>query len=452
MSLMLALPPSALAKKSHSEDTKWESTSTTSAKMDPLPEDDVYPDSALRAAYEAELKQMRQTEEAQHNEVMARDAYDRRKAEAEDEISRHRKQVEALRREQEKSAETVEAMRSELAEIQRKEAEMKSELRGAEMKSRNDDASAENVRKELNEAKARLQKSVSELQAKREDTVKLINRSQIETQQLRMQIMQTETAISRAENDKMRVEQEELRVRTEWAALTVRNREANREKARTLAELDDMNRRLEKARRDYGFAKRESEQLEAEVRQLDLKARMNKTYILNELRKLEEEIAAAYNVKARNEAEKVRLVAEVDRLKEELRVVKERHTRAIAEGDDSEQVVMESRLAFETAKADLARQYAALEKTKVDNDTKRLNARNIASMAETSDILSGQQTARVSRNCPLRRAPASDGQPDGDIKAGARVYVSPGKGQWYKILNSSGHVLYVDEGCLKFEN
>lgn len=452
MSLLLALPPSALAKKSRSDENKWESTSTTSAKMDPLPEDDVYPDSALRAAYEAELKQMRQTEDAQHDEVMARDAYDRRKAEAEEEISRHRKQVEALRRDQEKSAEGVEAMRSELAEIQRKEADMKNELRGAEMKSRQQDTSTDDVKKELTEAKARLQKSVSELQTKREDTVKLINRSQIETQSLRMQIMQTETAISRAENDKMRIEQEELRVRTEWAALTVRNREANREKARTLAELDDMNRRLEKARRDYGFAKRESEQLEAEVRQLDLKARMNKTYILNELRKLEEEIAAAYNVKARNEAEKIRLVAEVDRLKEELRVVKERHTRAIAEGDDSEQVVMESRLAFETAKADLARSYAALEKTKVDNDTKRLNARNIASMAETSDILTGQQTARVSRNCSLRRSPASDGQADGEIKAGSRVYVSPGKGAWYKILNSSGHVLYVDEGCLKFEN
>jgi chromosome segregation ATPase len=411
-----------------------------------------YPDGALKAAYEAQLKELQATEDAERKAVYTHEKIEKDKIDAQEEITRLKRQKEALKMRQEKAFDEAEMMQNELIELEGHQKETMDQLSQVEDQAKVELSKNGEVKKQLDSTRKKLKASVDALAKVREETAQNVYKYQVEMQQLRTQILQSETMISRLENDKVRSESEELQVRTEWAALSSKNNELALEKNRSLAELNEMKKHLEVARRDYAIIKKGTDDLNREVKALQAKSDSERAKTLAEIRHLDEQTAIAYSQKARNEAEKTRLASEIESLNQEVAMVKKKNEDAIAARDDSNSLVMESRLAFETSKAELNRELANYENIKLKDDTRRIKVRNLASIAEQNDMLDGQTVGRAIKNCKIRREPANDAKIVGDLVIGMKVIAAPAEGSWYKLMNVKGNPQFVDESCVRTQD
>jgi hypothetical protein len=165
---------------------------------------------------------------------------------------------------------------------------------------------------------------------------------------------------------------------------------------------------------------------------------------------LEQDTAYNSNQKAMNEAEKVRFTAELEKLKSDLAYVKKRNADAHAEQSESEGTVMESRLQFETAKADLTKELAAGEVLALRDDAHAVQVRGLANAADQSEMYDSHRPWIATKSCHLSRTPAGENGKGPAVTKGARLIASPTGGGFVKVLNSSGGAAYLPMSCGHF--
>lgn len=405
---------------------------------------------ALRQARQEEVRQMRLAEEKERKELELRQNSEEKRADLDLQTLRHRKQSREFRIKSEQAQENIDLLKREVMEIEAKQKDVTRELADVEQRFQQEMAAHQQVSGELNEIRGKLQTSVRNLARSRDEVQSRVYKAQLEMQKFRSEIAKDETDISRVKNDHARLDAEELRVRTEWADLADRSRELHQERQRVIAEMEDQQRHLNGVRKDYNIARRESDELEREVRDLNSKAAREKAAALAQMRQLDQNIVEANNQKARLEAEKVRIAAETEKLKDQLVAAQQTHEKVVAEAQSSEGMVMETRLAFETARSDLTKETNQISQVKLESDTRRVQARNLASLAESSGMLESQASAEVVQNCRLRSEPSFKASVVAEVRPGTRVIASEEGGDWVKVLNSSGSAQYIRKSCVKY--
>ncbi len=164
---------------------------------------------------------------------------------------------------------------------------------------------------------------------------------------------------------------------------------------------------------------------------------------------MDENIVSAKNKAIENEGSKRRLQAESEKLRQELDLLRNKYAETQKQMNDSRALVMESRLEYETAKTEVNANYNKLEKLKTDHDTKIRKIRNLASVAETSDMMDDQKSVTVNKNCNLRREPSSESQIVGYLNQGQSVSVAPADSKYFKVLNSSGSPQFLRRTCVE---
>lgn len=407
-----------------------------------------YHDKAVRDARQSYDKELKKQEEAERVEYERRQAFEAQKKEYEAEVEKYRKQQAELRFKQEKTNADLGDLKAELAEVQRKKDNVKSDIEALKVKDATEDKNFEAAQIEFSQSKKSLNASYEDLEKTRLAVNQKIFKSQMEMQKFRNEIAANEVAMSRAENDKVRILSEEIRVRTEWAQLNAKAKEVLDQKKVLMAELSDLTRKLDIARKDYQEAKKESDQADSDVRKLTAQVSSQKQSSLVEMKNLENGIASYKNKLTENEMEKDRLLVSQNKLKTELEDVKKRHDVAKSQAMDSTDIVMETRLAVEKSKGELAREYAEMDKTKLKSDTQRMQIRNLASLAEASDMVGEQMVAQVNKPCNIRREPSSEAAVAGSLNPGQKVVVGEADAKFFKILNSSGKTQFVRKTCV----
>lgn len=402
----------------------------------------------LRKAWQEELIAIQKKDDAEFKSVKLREEYTQKRAEFEKEIAIKKRKIYEHKSKQDQYLEEIDQMKAEIADIDGRTGEIEKDLQSAEERAKIHESKYSEMKATLDGTKGNLKASLEKMRTTRELTAKKINQYMIDMQRVRAEIATTEADISRADNDRVRAETEELQVRSEWSTLTSRAQALREDKARIYAELNDMKNRLEAAKNEYAAAKAKWAKAEQEKSIADQDATRTKTDIATQMRRLEAETAYAVNQKSIADAEKIRLSAEVEKLKTDLAFVKKRNEDAKVETEEAQGSVMESRLAFETAKADLVTELASNETAKLKNDAQAVKLRSLASVAEDSDMSSGiMKPWIVTKNCSLSRNPASSSEKTGKLKVGERLIASPAGSGYVKILNASGGVVFVPMTC-----
>lgn len=404
-------------------------------------------DKALREAKIGFEQELQKLAEAEQLEYERRRVYDEQKKEHEIELEKVRKQTVELRFKQQKVSSELESLQNELLFLQQKRQVAKEEISFFKSKDDQEKKNFEVVKQQHEESKKSLSLSYSDLEKTRIAVNQKIFKSQMEMQQLRNDIASNEVAISRAENDKVRLLSEEVRVRTEWASLNAKSKELLESKRVILTQLSDLQKKLDWARKDYNVAKNENDAIISEVKKLSGQVEQKKLMAVAEMKNLENGIAAYRSKATENELEKDRLLALQEKVRIEYDDVKSRHEVARQAALDTSEVVMETRLSVEKSKGDLAREYAGLEKSKLKADTQK-QIRNLASIVDSSDILTEQIIVQVNKSCNVRREPSSEAKVVGQLSPGQKIVVGGGDDKFYKMLNSSGKVQFVRKTCV----
>jgi len=340
-----------------------------------------YPDGALHKAFEEEMTEMKKTEEKEQEDLQTKAEYERRKVESERQIQAKRLKVEQLRMKQDEMASDIESMKAELVSIQGKQEQTEKDLGIASGQESETASKSKEIKTELDKTKLELTAALNRLQKARESTNRNINKSMVDMQRMRAEIATAETDIARADNDRARTEGEELQVRSQWASLQSRYDQTVDERKKSLAELRDLQTRLEAAKSDYRETKNELDEAERAKLVTENEVKMQRITVTNEIRNIESQIAAARDSKVSADLEVVRYKAEADKLNQNLAMVRERNKEAQIESESSQGIAMESRLSMETAKAELSRELSSEESAKLK---KRRN---------------GSKTPRLSLDC-----------------------------------------------------
>ena len=405
---------------------------------------------ALRQAWVEELNAIKRKEELELEAIHTRDEAYRKNAEIDLELTQKRRKIFDLQSKQTEYANEISIMKSEIVELDGKSTELQKDVVAAEEHAKLHHEKYMDVKKELDQTKDQLTSTLDQLHKTRDMTAKKVNLYMIQMQQMRAEVATLEADSARADNDRVRAEAEELQMRSQWSALTARTQSMRQDKARIMAELSDMQARLKSARNEYQLAKEAYEKVEKEKLAAQMDAARQRTEITSELRKLEQDTAYVSGAKSSDEAEKVRLQAEIDKLKTDLAFVKKRHADAHEEAAESEGTVMESRLAFETAKADLTRELATGEAAALKDDARAVQLRGLASVVDQSDMLDAHKPWIATKACLVMRTPVNNGEAGGRVTSGERLIAAPAGGGFVKILNSSGRPAYLPMNCGHF--
>ncbi len=406
----------------------------------------------LRQAWLEELDAIKAKEDAEVKAVQVREEKDRKTYEVQHDLTLKKKKINEYNNKQEEFAEEIDRMKSEISDLDSKAKEAQKDLSAAEVRVKMHEGKFSEAKADLDHTKANLMASIERSHKAREETSRKINNYMIEMQRLRAEAATSEAEIARADNDRARAESEELQLRGQWSATTVRAQALREDKNRILSELADMRARLNSAKKDFEEVRSAWQQAEKDKLAAQQKSAKEKAEINAEMRKLEIDTATTYTERANSEAGKIRLAAEIEKLQTDLTYVKRRNGEAHAEDSESQGTVMESRLAFETAKADLSKELAANETSELRNDAVAVKMRGLASDAEGSDMLDAHKPWMASKNCQITRTPASTGESAGKVHSGDRLIAAPSGGGYIKILNSSGRPAYVPMTCGHFSD
>ena len=417
-----------------------------------VPPSESYPDGALHKAYLEELSEQRKTEEMQHQADLKHENYEKKKVEVEREVAIKSQKIQGYKVKQDQLQTDLETMESDLATINGQKADAERELSLVDKRLQMETSTTDASRRDLNKSKATLNVTLEGLRKSQEKATYAINKTQIDGQKIRAEVAQTETEIARAENDTARAQAEELKARSDLAVMQMKLMQARSNKERALSELYDMKKNLNEARGDYRLVRSEYDQAEHELLVTENKIRAEKVAISGEMKSLENLSAQAVSGKANAEAEKARFEAEETQLKQNLELVRSRNQESLAQMNQENSVVMESRLSFETAKADLAKEMSFGESARLKQDTIAVKNRSLASVVESSGVTEGRKSWTMNKDCHIRREPSMAGAVLGHVRLGERVVAVQSENGFVKILNNSGAPAYIHQSCGNFSN
>lgn len=410
----------------------------------PVPAQELYPDGALMQVYQEELIEIKRTEEAERKAVQTRDEYEKRKVESEQQIAAKKYQIENYKMRQEKVQSDVDMMKVELNDLTAKQNEAEGELKIVEQKAQEHFQTMDSTRQELADNQKRLEETVEQLRITRDKTAAAVNKGQIEIQRMRAEMAVLDAEVQKADSKKTELEAAEMKTRTEWMAIKQQIEDYNVQKAEYNKQAVEARVRYEKAQKDLKLAQNEVLIAEKDNKQTAFK-------VSAEVERLEAAIINAAKSKAMAEANKLRLEAETEKLKAYVAMVRQTKDKASEDQKDAEGLVMQSKLALETAKAELTKEVAKGDSDEFRSKKTEARLRGLASAAEASEMLDGGRLWQSSKSCKLYRRPSTSSQEMGTVVPGRRLVGSEVSGAWIKLMNTSGSAIYVDKSCGQFE-
>jgi len=410
----------------------------------PVPQQELYPDGALQQVYQEELIEIRRTEEAERKAVQAHDEYEKKKVDAESQIAAKKYQIEGYKMKQEKVAGDMETMQVELSDLTTKQRDTEAELRIVEQKAQEHFQVMDQTKQELENSQKHLTESLDKLRDARDKTAANVTKGQIEIQRMRSEMAVLEAEVQKADSKRAELEADEMKTRSEWMAFKQQVQELNSQKA-------EYNKQLADAKNRYEVAQKELKQAQSEFVATEKEKNALASKVNADVMKYEQQILAATRQKAMADTEKLRLDVETEKLKSYVSMVRTTKDKAVDDQKDAEGLVMQSKLALETAKAELTKEVA-----KGDGDefrAKRTEARlrGLASAAEASNMLEGGRLWVSTKPCKLYRRPSTSAQEMGSVSPGRRLVGSEVSGAWIKLMNTSGSEIYVDKACGRFD-
>lgn len=411
--------------------------------------DESFPGGAVRAAQEALLQEERHQEMLQKRELRIRDEVEKSKKDALDEIAKNRRLIQDLKFQADKNEENIEIMKKEIVEFDTETKKTAEDLVSTKEVSADTRVQLEKVQQQHQISKNILQENVRALEETRADIALKIRKTQqtlTEMEGVQKQVNEYEDMLSRASVEKSHAEADELRVRYAWIELNKKSDDLKMQRENMNKDLASMREKLAKAQVDYRNAQAESSKIEKEVAQLRVKAITDTNRMTAEMERLNDDMLVAHKKSERNLAERERLQGQIDRTKEQLAIVKKQHEEAIAQLKSSDALVIESRIALNNAEGGLNTEMMAFERARSDDRNRKQKLRNLASMADASDMSDEMHSMTASKSCKIYAKP--NGKSVGNLDKGTRVIASV-NGGFAKILNSSGATQYVESGCLK---
>ncbi len=413
------------------------------------PDKDYFPQAALKAARDNEVRELKRVQNAEKESIEDRDRIEAKKLEAMEEIQKHKLEMADHKRRQETMSEDMELMKNELIMIQGQESNLSSQSKELDVKANNVSEKHTEATNRLRTSQQNLATKAENLKRKRLETEARVSKMQIEMQQFLTQIARDQSTIARAETERIQYEAQEIHVSSQLTALRERRKEISAERERATDEITILKKRLNAVKDDYNIAKIENDTLEKEVRLLTAKLNKDRVDTGTEIQSLERKILAAKDSKYKNENERSRLVAEADRMKSQLVDVQKRYEKVAADEVVSSLAVMESRVEVETAKTELSTKESGIDDLKSHGKSEREQIRNIAALAESSAMLETQQKAKVVRACKVLSRPENSSQSSGRLQKGSIIVAAPASHGFYKVLNSTGAPQYVYQTCLE---
>ena len=405
---------------------------------------------ALRKERENEMDAIKAKDQIQYEEARAREEFERKKVAVDQEILNKKKHIYDLKTQESEFAEQITQLKFQSAQLDNERNELQKIVDVTLSKEKIQAEAHAQSRTQLEAKKTQMNIAIIALNKTREETNRKISTYLIQMQQARAEIAAAETMIARSENDKARAEAEELQLRTQWASLSAQAESMREEKEKIMASMRDSQARLALARRDYQATKADTDKIVKEKVALEQEANRKKSEISSEMRRLEQDTSFAYTQKATAESEKVHIAAETANLQEKLIYTAKRNQESMQQLAESQGMLMESRLAFETAKADYANEASKGESAKLRSDAKMVKMRALASVVESSDMLDEQRPWVASKDCKITRTPANTQESHSKIHAGDRVMAATGPAGYVKILNTSGRPSFIPNECGKF--
>ncbi|MFN7729320.1 MAG: hypothetical protein ACK5P7_09210 [Bdellovibrio sp.] len=411
-----------------------------------------YPEDALRHAFEQEKLERKKIEKAREDLLAVKEAYEQKKVDAEREILAKRFAIENARQEAERAHNETATLRTEIVGLDGQMADVNNQLNLVKSQTEEHVKAHKQVTAELQASQKSLELALASLKKTREESFRKINDYQVAIQRSKAQIFEEQAQIAKIDNDKARAEAEELVVRSRLNDLQSQLNEVKGYRQRLQSELGDLRRRLDLAKGDLGDAKNEYLAAEKNKNQLESMVKATRQSNAQEMRRLENEIAALRNKKNEAEAESVRYQAEADKLNQNLAMVKVRNAEAQASAEEAQGFAMESRLKFETAQTELKRELSGAQAGKMKRDTMAVKLRGLANMETGSGFTSSGKVWTVTQDCDIRQTSVGSGPKVGSVKSGERVIASEEPGGVVKLLNKSGTVAYVPARCGQFKD
>ena len=136
-------------------------------------------------------------------------------------------------------------------------------------------------------------------------------------------------------------------------------------------------------------------------------------------------------------------------MKSQLVEVQKRYDKVAAEEAASNIAVMESRVEVETTKSELYTKQSGVEDLQTHGKTAREQIRNIAALAESSEILETQQKVKVVKACKVFSKPENSNDYNGRLTKGSIIVAAPAPHGFYKVLNTSGTAQFVYQTCVE---
>ena len=351
--LVCGVASSARAEEKSSKlSSKLPSKSTTTPAptgeaTNPAPETTDMPTGALFSTYQSELYEARKAEDAEREAATVRETTTQTQADLERQISQRKSRIEALKVKQEQIMSDLKSMETEVADYQKKFDLVQGDYTTAEEKHENFLANLEKEKADLETAKTKYDNALAQLNERHDRTQKAINGNLVQLNKEKVELAAITTAIQSLESQVASLEADEMKSRAEFMAYKSQTEEKKAEKAKKLALVTE-------AEKKYQTALNEQRAAQTELANAEKSLADTNVRVAADVRKYDESTMAAQRAKVIADTNKVRVEAEVEKLKTYLAMVKKANTEMMLAEHDSESNLMNAQLALEAAKSELA--------------------------------------------------------------------------------------------------
>lgn len=402
-------------------------------------------ESAYTSVIQEEVNELKKTEELEKKAAKAQKADDERKADLEKEIAAKKFQIQSYKLRQDRANNEISSSKTAVEGLHTELALVEQELATLHQNAEHQLTQADQQKLDYAAAQKKLGEAQDKLRSSKVNLAKALYDSKIEVQKLKSEVAQAEAKVEALEAQNSNLKADAAEVNLQVMAVRTAIEDKRVEIARANNEVEQAKKGLEKAKTDLTASNFELKKVESKKLETDAR-------VTAEVKRLEETTVAAQKSKSLNEAEKLRIEAETEKMKNYLASVKKVSSEAIDSAIDSQTSVMESRLTLQTAKSELGQQVAKSEGLSSKKDANSAKLRRLASVAEASDILDGAKPWIMSKSCKLhKRASSASEVVQADLSLGQKLIGADYSQNWIKVLNSSGAPAFIKKDCGSFE-
>ncbi len=405
-----------------------------------------YPEGALQSAYEEEVAQIKRTEELERRATRINDSIEAKKNQIEQQISAKRFKIEKLKLKDEQIGSEMKASSTDLEDLQKDLSSVEQEYFLFKQKADDQVAFSESAKKNLEQANKQLAESRERMQSARDSISKMLYSNKNEIQKMRAESSVMEAKIDSLESQAADLESQEAQSRLEIATLKKQIMDKNDEIKNQSNALAEAKRKADSAQMDLRVAKAEFDKVEKSKNETEKR-------VLAEKSKYEELIFAALRSKSVLETERIRIDAELEKIKSYAEGFKRAQASAQEELSTEQNRNMEAKLVLQTVKATLMQDLVQFERDGYKKDKQVAQSRKLASVSETAEIADGSRSWVVNKSCSLfsRASSKSDRVPASEVQVGQKIFGQDYSEHWIRVKGGTNATGFIRKDCGHFE-